>query len=54
MEAFILHHLAIVPQESHAGFQVLSAVNVFGHDVVVGPVEKDLPQELDALPLRHV
>jgi len=54
MKALVLHHLAVVSEQVHANLQMLSAVDVLGHDVVVGSVEEDLAQELDGLPLGDV
>ena len=49
MEALVLHHLAVVFKQIHAHFQVLAAVDVFGHDVVVGAVEEQFAEEFYGL-----
>src|SRR3569833_329956 len=54
VETFVLHHLALVAQQVHADLEVLPAIHVLGHDSVVGPVQQDLAQQLDRLPLGHV
>lgn len=54
VEALVLYHLAVVAQQVHADLEVLAAVHVGGHDVVVGAVEQDLAEELDGLALGHV
>ena len=54
VKALVLHHLAVVAQQIHAQLQVVTRVDVGGHDVVVGAVEQDLAQQLDRLPLGHV
>lgn len=39
VETLVLHHLAVAPEQVHADLEVLAAVDVGRHDVVVGPVE---------------
>lgn len=47
VEAFVLHHLAIVSEEVHADLEVLAAVDVGDHDAVVGAVEENFTEEFD-------
>lgn len=54
MEPLILYHLAIVAQQFHAKLEVLSAVHIGHHHIVVRTVQQDLPKEFDALSLGHV
>lgn len=54
VEPLVLHHFSVVPQQIHTQLQVISSVNVCGHDIVVCPIEEDLSQQLDRLPLRNV
>lgn len=54
MKPFVLDHLAVVAEEVHADLEVLAAVDVGRHDVVVGAVEEDLAEQLDALALGDV
>lgn len=54
VEALVLDHLAVVAEEVHADLEVLAAVDVGGHDAVVGAVEEDLAEELDGLALCDV
>lgn len=49
VEAFVLDHLAVVLEQVHAKLEVLAAVDVFGHDVVICAVEEDFAKELDGL-----
>lgn len=54
MEAFVLDHLAVVSEQVHADLEVLAAVDVGGHDVVVGSIQEDLAEEFDGLALGDV
>lgn len=38
METLILYHLTIVSEKIHASFQMISAVNICCHDVIIGAV----------------
>lgn len=49
VEAFVLDHFAIVLEQVHAELEVVAAVDVFGHDVVVCAVEEEFAKELDGL-----
>lgn len=49
VEAFVLDHFAVVLEQVHAKLEVLAAVDVFGHDVVVCAVEEDFTEEFDGL-----
>jgi hypothetical protein len=54
MKSLILYHFSVVSKEIHASFQVIAAVNICCHDIIVGAVQQDFPKQLDALSLRHV
>jgi hypothetical protein len=54
VKALVLNHLPVVSEKVHADFQMLPPVNIGGHYIIVGPVQKDLPQQLDRLPLGNV
>ena len=54
VEAFVLDHFAVVLEQVHAEFEVVAAVDVFGHDVVVCAVEEKFAQELDGLAFCNV
>lgn len=54
VEALVLDHLAVVPEEVHADLQVLALVDVGDHDAVVGAVEEDLAEEFDRLTFGYV
>lgn len=54
VEALILDHLTIIAQQFHADLQVLSTLHVGHHHVVIGPVQEDLAQQLDTLPLGDI
>lgn len=54
MEAFVLHHFAVIPKQIHANLEVLAAVNVRCHDIVVGAVEQELAEKFNRLALRNV
>lgn len=54
MEALVLYHLSVVSEEVHASFKMITTVNICCHDIIVRPVEKDFPKQLDALSFRHV
>ncbi len=44
VEALVLDHFAVVAQQVHADLEVLAAVDIGRHDVVVGAVQQDLAQ----------
>lgn len=44
MECLVLYHSAVVFQQVHAQFQVLSTGHVFCHDIVIGPVKEELAE----------
>jgi hypothetical protein len=54
VETLVLHHLSIVFQQIHAKLQMVSSIDVCGHDGVVRPVQKYLPKKFNALPLCDV
>ena len=54
VKTFVLDHLTIVPQQVHAQLQVIASVDILRHDVVVYPMEKNLAQKFEGLPLRDV
>ena len=54
MKPLVLHHLALVLEEVHAELEVGAAVDVGHHDLVVGPIEQDLTQQLDRLSFGDV
>lgn len=54
MKALVLYHLPIISQEFHAQLEILAALDIGHHHVVVGTVQQDLSQKLDALPLGDV
>lgn len=54
VEALVLDHLAVVAQQVHADLEMLAAVHIRRHDVVVRPVQQDLAQQFDGLPLGNV
>jgi hypothetical protein len=54
VESLVVDHLAVVPQQLHDNLEVFARVDILRHDVVVGPVEQDLPEQLDRLALRDV
>lgn len=39
VEALILHHLTVAPKKVHADLEVLTPVDVGGHDVIIGSIE---------------
>lgn len=54
VEPFILHHFSVVSQEVHASFEVIAAIHIRCHDIVIGAVKKNLSQQFNALSLCHV
>ena len=54
MKSLILHHPPVVPQQIHTYFQMLSSVDILGHDRVIRSVKEYLPQKLDRLPFSHI
>lgn len=54
VEALVLDHFAVVAEEVHADLEMLAAVDVGGHNGVVGAVEEDLAEEFDGLALCDV
>ena len=54
VKALILHHLPLVPQQIHAQLQMLPLIHILHHDAVIRPIQEQLAQQLDALPLRHI
>lgn len=54
VKALVLDHLAVVTQEIHADLEVLAAVDIGRHDVVIRPVQEELAQEFDRLPFCDV
>jgi len=54
VESFVLHHFAIIAQQFHAQLEVLPALHISHHYVVIRTVQQDLSQQLDALPLGHI
>lgn len=54
VEAFVLHHFAVVAQQVHADLEMFSSVNVLRHDVIVGSVQQDFAQKLDGLPFGDI
>jgi hypothetical protein len=54
VEALVLDHLAVVAQQVHADLEMLAAVHIRRHDVVVRPIQQDLAQQFDGLPLGDV
>lgn len=41
VKSLILHHLPVVSEEIHASFEVVSAVNICRHDIIIGAVQKN-------------
>lgn len=54
MEPLVLHHLAIIPQQLHAELEILPALHIGHHHVVVRAIQQELPQKLNTLSLGHV
>lgn len=54
VEAFVLDHLPLVPEEVHANLQVLSIVNIQSHNRIIGAVQQDLAEKLDRLALGDI
>ena len=46
MERFELNGFAGLQQQVHHQFQIFFSVNVAGHDIKVGSVQKDLTEQL--------
>lgn len=54
VKSLILYHLSVVTEEVHASFQMISAVNICCHDIIIGTVQEDFPKQFDALSFRHI
>lgn len=54
VEALIVDHPPVVPQQLHDDLEVLARIHVLRHHAVVCSVEQDLAQQLDGLSLRHI
>lgn len=47
MKPFVLNHLPVVFEEVHTKLEMLAAVNVCGHYLIVGTREQDLAEQFD-------
>jgi hypothetical protein len=54
VERLKLDVLALISQEVHHHLEVRFVGNVLGHDIEIGSVKKDLPQQLERLSLRDI
>lgn len=49
VEALVVDHLPVVPQQLHDDLEVFAGVHVLCHYIIICPVEQNLAQELDRL-----
>jgi hypothetical protein len=54
MKTLVIDHFPVVSQQLHDDLEVFARVDVLCHDIVVGPIEQNLAQQLDGLTLRHI
>ena len=54
VEALVIDHPPVVPQQLHDDLKMLARIHVLRHHAVVCSVEQNLAQQLDGLSLRHV
>ena len=54
VESLKLDVLALISQEVHHHLEVCFVGDILGHDVEVGSVKEDLPQQLERLPLCDI
>jgi hypothetical protein len=54
VEPLVVDHFSVVSQQPHDDLEVIAGINVLCHDIVICPVEQNLPQQLDRLTLRDI
>lgn len=54
MKSLVVYHPPVVSEQVHANLEMVARINIRCHDVVVGPVQENLSQQLYRLPLRDI